>query len=57
MAVAKMAVLRPLGEMLLLGVVLASPLFLCAQNSTPPATPDPGENQAWWKAITVDGYL
>jgi hypothetical protein len=56
MAVAKMAILRPLGEILLIGVVLASPLVLCAQNDAPPATADPLENQSWWRATTVDGY-
>jgi hypothetical protein len=54
MAVAKMAILRPLGEILLLGVMLASPLFLSAQNNTPA---DPPENQSWWQAITFDGYM
>ena len=57
MAVAKMAVLRPLGQFLLLGVMLASPLFLSAQSDTPPPTGDPPENQSWWKAITFNGYV
>jgi len=55
MAVAKMAVLRPLGEILLLGVMLASPLFLSAQSDTPPPTVDPPEDQSWWKAVTFNG--
>jgi hypothetical protein len=44
---------------LLLGVVLASPLFLCAQNASRPApTSDPAtEHTSWWRGITYDGLL
>ena len=57
MAVAKMAVLRPLGEMLLLGVMLASPLFLWAQSNEETAAPgsDP-EEHSWWGEIGFNGY-
>jgi len=44
-----MAVLHPLGELLLLGVVLASPLFLWAQTGEqPPAAGGDPENHSWW---------
>jgi len=57
MGVAKMAVLRSLGQIFLLGVVLASPLFLYGQSDTPLPTADPPERQSWWRAVTVDGYV
>jgi hypothetical protein len=47
MAVAKMAVLRPLAEILLLGVVLAPPLFLWAQNSSPSASSTRVHSELW----------
>jgi len=60
MAVAKMAVLRRLREMLLLGVMLASPLFLFAQTGTPPDPPAPSNTppsaEPWRKGITVNGF-
>ena len=62
MAVAKTVVLRPFGEILLLGVVLASPLLLWAQGSNPSASstlPAGGnsESRPWWRGITTDGFL
>lgn len=57
MAVAKITALRPLGEMLVLGVMLASPLLLWAQSSNQPAATggDP-QSHSWWKQITVNGF-
>ena len=39
--------------------MLASPLFLSAQSSDPPAVPSSNviESEAWWKGITADGFL
>lgn len=47
-----------LGKLVLVGVVLASPLFLWAQSNTvpSPAGSDPG-NGSWWKGISTDGFL
>jgi hypothetical protein len=65
MAVAKMAVLRPLGGILLLGVVLASPLFVWAQSNDEPiaappvptaAAPASSPNDPPPK-IAVNGYM
>lgn len=51
----------PFGEILLLGVMLVSPLFLFAQSSAPANPPAvaasndlPGK--PWWKGITADGF-
>ena len=60
-----MAALRPLGEILgeivLLGVMLASPLFLFGQTSLAPdplVAPSPTDLPArpWWKGIAIDGF-
>jgi hypothetical protein len=57
MAIAKMAVLCRLGEIVLLGVMLASPLFLWAQASEEPsATASDPENHSWWSEIAFNGY-
>jgi len=44
---------------LLTGVMLASPLFSCAQSSDPPAaTANSGsEHEAWWEGITYRGLV
>ena len=45
------------GKLVLMGVMLASPLFLFAQSNDPPAS-SPGEvNKSWWKDITADGFM
>jgi len=50
-----------LGAIVLLGVMLASPLFLFAQTTAPapPQAVSSGnpEHKAWWKGITTDGYM
>jgi len=40
-----------------MGVMLASPLFLCAQNPDPPGPPQnsASEHHSWWDGITYDG--
>jgi len=45
--------------MLLIGVMLGSPLFLCAQSSDPAAATanSRAEHEAWWKGITYDGLV
>jgi hypothetical protein len=48
--------------MVLAGVMLASPLFLCAQSSgpaDPPASPSTNtvEGRSWWRGITTDGFV
>lgn len=45
--------------LVLTGVMLASPLFLCAQNTDPPAPPPnpPAEHNSWWDGITYDGLV
>jgi len=63
MAVGKMVVLRLLGEILLTGVMLVSPLFLFGQtdvlSGALPDPPPPSNNdlpaKPRWKGITVDG--
>lgn len=51
-----------LGKMVWVGVMLALPLFLFAQNSGPADSPAVSSNNgldrsAWWKGITADGFL
>ena len=47
-----------LGKLVLVGVMLASPLFLLAQSNNPPASsPSEVNHQSWWKEITADGFL
>lgn len=54
-------VAQRLGKVVLIGMMLASSLFLCAQSSGAGSAPAPsssgaGENQAWWRGITTDGF-
>jgi hypothetical protein len=44
---------------LLTGVMLASPLFLCAQNGDPSAafSNSSNEHESWWKNVTYDGLV
>ena len=48
---------RRLGRSVWTGVMLISPLFLFAQDSTPaPAASDATETKAWWQTITANGF-
>ncbi len=52
-------VLCLLSELLMFGVMLASPRFLLAQPADPPAAAADNDlpAKAWWRGITTDGFL
>ena len=48
------------GQFVLVGVMLASPLFLLAQsngNAPPASSPSEVHNKSWWRDITADGFM
>ena len=53
---------RFLGALLITGVIMASPLWVCAQNGDPPqasasSQTNSGDQKPWWRQITTNGFL